>query len=528
MAYGSDALQARLSVVADILWVMSETSSTVGTPLLIEAVEQIGSALDSVSDAATWALSDGDLTGGIAGVERNLARMYELRARLLAEADGRDLGRRLGASSTAAWLRDRFRLRPGDARRQVQLANRMAAAADGPVDYSANVGSALTGREMPATAAALAAGEISIEHAVIVARTMGRLPKQVSPEQAGQAERDLAGFARVHDPAVLSKLAAYLLHLLEADTLGDDEDDRRQKRELRFDDTTGALSGRLDAEGMATVRTALDALAKPNPAADGTPDPRSAGQRLADALVELARRALDSGDLPGSRGHAPHLMIIAGLDALAAGHACRDQAEAPEAGGSEPGGSEPGGSEPGGSEPGTSGSGSAAGRPGSDDCPVTAAGARGGVAPGEVLWGGPISAAAVRRIACYAGVQRVIIDPLGAVLDVGRQYRTITPPQYAALIARDGGCAFPGCTRPPVWCIAHHIIHWADGGNTDIDNLVLLCGYHHITIHHRGWDVTVAADRLPEFMPPSWIDPDRTPRRNNRPRLHLRPREPDG
>ena len=93
------------------------------------------------------------------------------------------------------------------------------------------------------------------------------------------------------------------LHLLEIETLEDDEADRHRQRELRFNDTTGALSGRLDAEGMATVRTALEVLAKPNPAADGTPDPRSAGQRLADALVELARRALNAGDLPASHGH---------------------------------------------------------------------------------------------------------------------------------------------------------------------------------------------------------------------------------
>lgn len=123
-----------MSVAADILWGMSESSSAAGTAPLIAVVEQISAVLDSASDAAAWALGDDDLADGIAGVERSLARMYELRARLFAEADGRDLGRRLGASSTAAWLRDRFRLRPGDARRQLQLANRITAATDSPVD----------------------------------------------------------------------------------------------------------------------------------------------------------------------------------------------------------------------------------------------------------------------------------------------------------------------------------------------------------------------------------------------------------
>jgi hypothetical protein len=513
---------------------MSETSSTVVVPPLVAAVERIGAVLDSVSESSAWALSDDNLESCIAGCERSLARVYELRARLITEADGRDLGRRLGASSTQAWLRDRFRLRPGDARRQVELANRMNAAADAPVDYAANVGSALTGREMPATAAALAEGAISIEHAVIVARTMGRLPKRVDVEQAQQAEADLAGFAREHDPNVLAKLAAYLLHLLETETLEDDEADRRRQRELRFNDTTGALSGRLDAEGMATVRTALEALAKPSPAADGTPDPRSAGQRLADALVELARRALNAGDLPASHGNPPQMMIVAGLDALAAGHECSD--DTPPTGGADDIDAEPNGHEGAGGHADTAARRHAAA--GGDDfpseqCPVTAAAAAAraarGIGPGELVWGGPISAAAVRRIACFAGIQRVVMDPMGAVLDVGRQYRSVTPAQYVALIARDGGCAFPGCTRPASWCIAHHIVHWADGGNTDLDNLVLLCGFHHIVVHHHGWDVRMAPNRLPEFLPPPWVDPDRQPRRTNRPTLHPRgPRGPDG
>lgn len=471
-------------------------------------MEQINSALESVSDTSAWALSDEDLENAIAMCESSLAKLYELRARLFADADGRDLGRRSGASSTQGWLRGRFRLRPGDARRQLHLAHRLTAAAEAPVDYAANVGSTVTGREMPATARALAEGEISVDHGLVIERAMGRIPKHVSVDQAQQAERDLAGLAREYDPGMLEKLADFLLGLLDADTLDKDEDERHRARDLRLNERTGAISGRLDAEGMATVRTALESLAKPNPAADGTPDPRSAGQRRADALVELARRLLSTGDLPAHHGTPPQLLIIAGLETLADDHHCTDTATGPADVGAQ----------------------ETPGNDGSDDCPLTAAAAAahaaGGIPPGEVLWGGAISPAVVRRIGCYAGIRRVVLDPAGAVLDVGRQYRTITPAQHAALIARDGGCAFPGCTRPAQWCIAHHIIHWADGGKTDLDNLVLLCGYHHTTVHHRGWDVRTASDRLPEFLPPPWIDPGREPRRNNRPRHYTRPRAP--
>ena len=139
------------------------------------------------------------------------------------------------------------------------------------------------------------------------------------------------------------------------------------------------------------------------------------------------------------------------------------------------------------------------------------------VPPAQLQWGAVISASAALRIACHASVQRVLLDPAGAVLDVGRERRTVTPAQYAALIARDGGCAFPGCTRPPAWCIAHHIRYWAHGGLTNIDNLVMLCGHHHRVIHHHGWAVRIGAhDRLPTFTPPRWVDPDQQPRRNVR------------
>jgi hypothetical protein len=124
----------------------------------------------------------------------------------------------------------------------------------------------------------------------------------------------------------------------------------------------------------------------------------------------------------------------------------------------------------------------------------------------------------VRRIACDAGVSRVITDPASVPLDVGRETRTVTVGQWGALVVRDRGCAFPGCIRPPEWCIAHHILHWADGGPTDLDNLVLLCGFHHRRVHHQGWDIRIAADGHPEFIPPPWIDPNRTLRRNTRPR----------
>ena len=84
-----------------------------------------------------------------------------------------------------------------------------------------------------------------------------------------------------------------------------------------------------------------------------------------------------------------------------------------------------------------------------------------------------------------------------------------------ALNFRDGGCAFPGCTRRPRRCHAHHVEHWADLGPTCLDNLTLLCRHHHQVIHHGHWQIDMI-DGLPWFTPPSWIDPERQPRPGGR------------
>jgi Domain of unknown function (DUF222) len=447
---------------------MSSESFTRGGHPVVTAVEVVSAALDQTGDADMWALSDDDLSAVLTELEVLAARQAELSLRVVREADARDLGRRMGAPSTAAWLRHGLRLRPGDARTRVTLANRFEPPADGPADWAANVSSRSGSWSMPATAEALARGACSVDHAGVVARTMASLPASLCAEQLQVAEQQLAGWAEAFDPGEVANLGRSLIHLLDADTLEECEQRAYERRSLALidrGDGSTRISGQLDNESAEIVRAALDPLAAPASASDGERDRRTSGQRMADALVELARRALDEGHTAPA-GHAvrPHVSVLIGFDALLA-----------KAGES-------------------------------------------GVAPGELAFGGPISAAAVRRISCHAGISRVITDPAGVPLDVGREHRLVTAGQWTALVARDGGCAFPGCTRPSSWCIAHHRVHWADGGLTDLDNLVLLCDYHHRVVHHDGWDVILGDDALPAFVPPAWIDPTRTPQRNTRPR----------
>jgi hypothetical protein len=94
-----------------------------------------------------------------------------------------------------------------------------------------------------------------------------------------------------------------------------------------------------------------------------------------------------------------------------------------------------------------------------------------------------------KLLLCSGFIRRIILDPnTGAVLDVGRTQRRFTRRQWRALVIRDGGCAFPGCDRPPKWCDAHHLRFWDEhDGPTDLDNGCLLCRRHHTLIHHGGW-----------------------------------------
>jgi len=125
-----------------------------------------------------------------------------------------------------------------------------------------------------------------------------------------------------------------------------------------------------------------------------------------------------------------------------------------------------------------------------------------GAPAGELRWAGPVVADLVRRLACDAAITRVTVSPRGEPLNVGRAVRTIPPAIRRALALRDGGCRFPGCDRPPEWTDAHHIKHWADGGETSLDNLVLLCRFHHRYVHEQGWRLERKGDGTLSAEPP--------------------------
>ena len=102
---------------------------------------------------------------------------------------------------------------------------------------------------------------------------------------------------------------------------------------------------------------------------------------------------------------------------------------------------------------------------------------------GEVEHFGRLSPSTLQRLTCDCEISRIITDGPSVILDVGHATRTISDPQWKALVARDKHCTHPGCTLPPAFCEAHHIWYWSLGGPTDLNNLRLLCWAHHRKLH---------------------------------------------
>jgi len=122
----------------------------------------------------------------------------------------------------------------------------------------------------------------------------------------------------------------------------------------------------------------------------------------------------------------------------------------------------------------------------------------------------------VRDMVDQAEAYYAFLDRNGVVLNLGRTRRIASRSQSAALYARDLGCSFPGCDRPPEWSERHHVIPWIDGGPTDLNNLTLLCVFHHHNFQSRGWTCRINDHGLPEWTPPRWIDREQRPMINHR------------
>jgi hypothetical protein len=364
-------------------------------------------------------LSTAALGKGVVGMRREIDRLEAECSRWLAEFDRRQGYLSHGASSTVDWLKRECGLPGAAAAQRAEVA-----------------------RELPALAGAVEAfrsGEIGYHQAAVLARTV----TEIGREAAGQAAPGLVAAAERVDADRLRTMSRELRHCVDpegalAASLRDHE--RRRFRLSQSFDGVYLLDGQLDGEGGALLRTAIEALTAPLPR-----DQRTSDQRRADALVELARRQLQGGSLPGSGGQRPHLMVTV---------------------------------------------------------PAAALSGRAGEGVAAVVHVGPISTAAARRHACDAAVSVVSLGPDGSPVAASRTTRTVSPSQRRALEARDGGCAIKGCGLTPSWCDAHHRTHWADFGPTELWNLLLLCRAHHRVAHEVGARLEPVGDGSFLIRPP--------------------------
>ncbi|MGX5694909.1 DUF222 domain-containing protein [Agromyces soli] len=380
--------------------------------------------------------------------------------------------------------------------------------------------------QRPHLAAAVTAGALCIDAADLIRRFCDRIAFRADADELNAAEALLVDRAPVVGVDGLPRLITHLEAHLDPDGVQPREDALRAARSLRiWQDRHGMikLQGAFDPASGAFVKAAVESLvtaelrasrgfnhgAHPttdaSAAADGTdtvdpsdaldrtahhvadgrdepgqshapdtrgganasPDPlfaedRTLAQMNADALTDLARHALGCTDAPTA---LRNVTVVARVDADALesgiGHATIDGIEH------------------------------------------------------------PVSILTARELALSVGVAPLLLGTDCAALDLGRAARIFTREQKIALLERDGGCAWPGCDRPPAYSEAHHISWWKrDHGTTDLDNGIMLCSHHHHRVHRDGWLVFIRDGRS-WFVPPAHLDPAQTARAGNLATDHL-------
>ncbi len=399
---------------------------------LLEVVERLRLLEERVDDA----VSPTARAGWLAGLRQLVDTAEVMFTRTLATFDALgDAPVMSGQRDTTAWLHHELRLSVGDARSRVRVARDWQPLSD--------------------SLGATRRGELRFEH--VRAMSSALRPLRHAPGELEQAVPLLHELAAHSDPAAVRRAGRRLLDVVDPDGELGERDRQFTRRHLSLSpllDGMTAVDGLLDAEGTATLTAALAPLMVPVDSSDL----RSAGQRRADALIEVAAVALRSEQLPQLSGSVAAVDIVLPMTALLPNRPVR-----------------------------------------SGCTPDTLTLHRARLAVVHDAPGGPLGLPMddVHRLLCDARVGRVLLGPDSAPLDVGRRARLFTPEQRRALVVRDAGCRFPGCTRPPRYTDAHHLIPWEHGGATDLANALLLCRWHHNRVHREprrgGWRV-VAMD----------------------------------
>ena len=419
----------------------------------------VGALLDSLPLEAYAELPVDDVAPATEAILRIEARVAAHKMAAARAVSSSGIARDRGASSAAQLIANTFGGDRNAADRMLHQAERVAKA--------------------PATESSLAKGEISTAQAAIIATTIDGLPTDLTPEQRQACEDTLIGDAPLMSLKDLRRRADRIADVyapakvdeIEAETLAEREKRAWAKTEFwMVDRRDGTYQGGFTVPEMTAdqLRTMLDAIAAPrnNHVADRRTDDvllderPTTNQRYGHAFATLIEK-FPTGVLPGAAGVGPRMTVNVDFDTLI----------------------------------------------GTIRAATLDTGTR--LSPGEA-----------RRLACDLEILPVVLDGESVVLDVGRAKRHYDRHQRVALGHRDGGCTFPGCERPPDWCDAHHGRDpWCRGGPTDVADGVLICPFHHRLLHEGEWSLQFADDGIPEYVPPTRIDPTGTPRRNQRYRV---------
>lgn len=364
-----------------------------------------------------------------------------------------------GARSGSAWVAARALEHPASARSRVHAGRDLRALpqmADAALRGEVRLGHvrllATAGRAKPHRWAALA----DVEE--LATRTAGEVSE---PRFARFVERWAALVDAEHD----AQLRAQGLDVPVTDHHDAQQSERRELFLSRYgSDGMWALSGTLDTETGLALSVALESVCEAIRSEDRE---RDLARLRHDALGVLLGGELSAG-LPVHKGVRPHLMVV-----VPDGGGCTPTS-APTTITSTIGGDQLAGRRAAGLS-----------APSMAELLDRTDGTTGG------LW---LTGLARQRLACDAVIQVLRVDRDGVPLTLGRSARVVPPALRRVIDVRDRHCVFAGCTAPAMWCQAHHMVHWEDGGPTDERNLVLACQFHHKSIHERGFALRWSSD----------------------------------
>jgi len=380
---------------------------------------------------------------------RVASRIDALASVLLAEADAVEASMRATRTPLSAWLGLDEKLSKREAAGALHRAKELA--------------------DNPKVRAAASAGTIGTGQARAITGVLTRLAPQLDEAQKETAAALLVDWAEDLDADQLAKSSDRVLRTV-APRQSDDLVETRLQREaeaaqrqrslrlwrdagsVRFDGSLPRLEGEAWIALLDAHAESLRrcALEERDPLADSlTPE-----QRRADALIAMVRQHQVTRQAPSSGGDRPRVVVTIDYVKL------RNEA-----------------------------------------------------AGAGLIGDEPISAGALRRLCCDAGILPAVLGGSSQILDIGRETRVIPPAIRAALVVRDGGCAFPTCHARAAVCEAHHIVPWWAGGVTAVSNLVLLCHHHHGLVEpdrhgvREQWRARLATDGTAEFRCPKRYDP---------------------